>query len=84
MAALCGVMLLRDARYEGKSWGVRGNAFYKDQVYAGPGLKKDRLLVGRMVWAEAYLVAQGRMFFDGAQFCLSDHYGLMAYVDAGT
>ena len=51
---------------------MKGNKFYADLEYAGPGLRKDRVLFGEGLWAESYLVGQGRLFFDGQEFCLSD------------
>ena len=79
--SLCHALDLHEARYAGFSWGVRGNAFYADSGYAGPGLRKDRVLFGSRTWAEAHLVGQGKMFFEGCEFGLSDHFGVMAYVD---
>jgi len=81
--SLCRELQLHEARYAGFSWGVKSNAFYKDSQYSGPGLRKDRVLFGKRAWAEAHLVGQGKMFFDGCEFCLSDHFGVMAYVDVG-
>ena len=81
IAPLCREMRLQEAAYSGASWGVKGNAFYKDSAYTGPGLRKDRVLFGRKLWAEAHVVGQGKLFFDGSEFCLSDHFGVMAYVD---
>ena len=83
VATVCRGMGVQEARYAGASWGVKGNCFYADSVYAGPGLRKDRVLFGKMVWAEAHLVGQGKVFFDGREFYLSDHFGVLAYVDVG-
>ena len=77
----CESMKIAEAKYMGASWGAPGNCFYADMVMRGFGLRKDRVLFGRDVWAEAHLVGQRRQFFEGKEFCLSDHFGLMAYVD---
>jgi len=79
--SLCRSHQLRDARYCGFSWGVKGNGFYADSAYRGPGLRCDRVLFGEGAWAESHLIAQGKVFFEGREFYLSDHFGLMAYVD---
>ena len=81
VVALCEDMALKDARYAGFSWGRKGNRFFADMSYAGPGLRKDRVLFGKKVWAQAHLVGQCEQFFEGEQFYLSDHFGVMAYVD---
>ena len=47
-----------------------------------PAFAFYRVLFSGSVNAEAMLVGQGRMFVDGEHFCLSDHYGVMALVDA--
>ena len=33
------------------------------------------------VWAESHLIGQAKVFFEGSEFFLSDHFGVMAYVD---
>lgn len=81
--AMCHRIGLHEARYNGYSWGVKENKFYEDSTYGGVGLRKDRVLFGKKVWAEAHLVGQGKRFFDGREFNLSDHYGVLAYVDVG-
>lgn len=74
---------MQEARYAGVSWGVKDNRFYKDSAYSGAGLREDRVLFGKKVWAEAHLVGQGKRFFDGHEFYMSDHFGVMSYVDSG-
>ena len=76
--SVCKKLDLRDARYAGYSWGLRWNRFDAENSYPGPGLRKDRVLFGAEVWAEAHLLAQGRVFVDGCGFCLSDHFGLLS------
>ena len=49
----------------------------------GQGYGRTASFFGETVWAEAHIAGQGKVFFDGAEFCMSDHFGLMAYVDAG-
>ena len=45
-------------------------------------MRFDRAFFGRKLFAQAHLVAQGPVVFEGVQFCASDHFGLMVYVDA--
>ena len=73
---------LQEAKYAGLSWGVKHNPFYKDTDYRGPGLRKDRVLFGEQIWAEAHLIGQAKVFFEGSEFYMSDHFGVMAYADA--
>ena len=80
-SSVCEDLRLKDARYNGFSWGVQGNKFYVDSKYTGSGMRKDRVLFGQRVWVAAHLVGQCEQYFDGERFYLSDHFGLMAYVD---
>lgn len=80
-SAVCEDLRLKDARYAGFSWGVPGNKFYANSLYTGPGMRKDRVLFGKRLWAAAHVVGQCEQYFDGEKFHLSDHFGLMAYVD---
>ena len=82
VATTCDELKLKESRYAGSSWGTKDNRFYGDSEYGGPGLKKDRVLFGTEIWAETHLIGQRRRFFEGAEFCLSDHFGLLIYVDA--
>ena len=79
--SICRNAQLREAAYAGKSWMARGNRFYADSAYCGLGLRYDRHLFGDGVWAEAHLVAEGKVFFGGQEFFMSDHFGVMAYID---
>jgi len=81
IAHVCKSLKMREARYAGVSWGMQGNRFYEDMTGFGNGLKKDRVLFGEQVWAETHLVGQQKQFFDESEFYLSDHFGIMAYVD---
>ena len=78
---LCGKLRLREAGYQGCSWGKSTNKFYSDCSYNGPGLQYDRVLFAGSLWVEAHVIGEARRFFDGAEFCLSDHFGLLCYVD---
>jgi hypothetical protein len=78
---LCDKLGLREAGYQGCSWGKSTNKFYSDCSYNGPGLQYDRVLFAGAMWVEAQLIGEARRFFDGAEFCLSDHFGLLCYVD---
>lgn len=81
---LCDALQMKEERYEGFSWGVPGNRFYEDMTGGGRGLRKDRVFFGDKVWAKAHLVGQCEQFFDGCKFHLSDHFGVMSYVDVST
>ena len=72
---------LRSACYAGATWGVAWNKFYEDAGRGGSGHRYDQALFGAGVWAEAHVVAKGRQAFQGHEFCLSDHFGLMVYAD---
>jgi hypothetical protein len=78
---LCDKVRLVEARYHGSSWGVKGNKFYADSLYTGVGLRYDRMLFAGSLTVEAHLIGEARRFFEGAEFCLSDHFGLLGYVD---
>ena len=80
---LCDDLSLKEVRYAGYSWGVPSNRFFSDSSFVGPGLRKDRVLFGSKVWVHAHLVGQVEKFYAGEKFHLSDHFGLMAYVDVG-
>ena len=82
VSAVCEDLRLKDARYSGFSWGVSANKFYANSLYRGVGLRKDRVLFGKRVWAVAHLVGLCEQYFDGEKFYLSDHFGVMSYVDA--
>ena len=83
LEALLSVGDLRAAWYEGSTWGVPGNKFDKDALPRGRGQKYDQALGGPAIWAEALVIAQGRQFFDGEDFYLSDHFGLMVFAAVG-
>ena len=74
---------LRDAWYEGRSWGCPGNKFYSGLGERGAvGQRRDRVLFGADLWSEVHLVGKGKVFFEGSEFHMSDHYGLFGYVRA--
>ena len=62
--ALSKTLALREARYAGLPWNAAGNRFYVDRR-RDPGKRKDRVLFSEQVWAEAHLVGQGKVFFEG-------------------
>ena len=82
VSELCDAEGMRDASYAGKTWGVSWNRFDKAAQYRGPGLRFDRAFFGKKLWAQGHLVARGPVSSEGVQFCKSDHFGLMVYVDA--
>ena len=81
VGALCEAEDMRDATCAGKTWGVSWNRFFADQLYSGPGLRFDRAMFGEKLFARAHVIARGPVVFEGVQFCMSDHFGLMVYVD---
>ena len=78
---VCKELRLQDARYSGVSFGAQGNRFDHSLQRMGNGSRYDRVLFGRNVWAESHLVGSGSVYFEGSEFWLSDHCGLLAYVD---
>jgi len=78
---LCKSLRLRDARYVGVSFGAQGNRFDHRLPKGGIGQRYDRVLFGERVWAESHLVGNGPVCSDGSEFHLSDHCGVLAYVD---
>ena len=63
------------------SFGALGNRFDQRLPKGGFGPRYDRVLFGDRVWAESHLVGNGPVCVDGSEFHLSDHSGLLAYVD---
>ena len=79
VAKLCDQTSLREARYYGYSWGVKSNRFYAESHDNGPR-RYDRVLFSGPLWAEAHLIGEARRLFDGCEFCLSDHFGVLGYI----
>ena len=65
----------------GRSWGAAGNKFHENVEYEGIGLRYDRILSSRNVWAESFLVGQRKTFFEGHEFFLSDHHAVLGFFD---
>ena len=72
---------LQEARYSGFSFGAQGNRFDHSLQRLGSEARYDRVLFGQNVWGESHLVGNGSVYFEGSEFWLSDHCGLLAYVD---
>ncbi|CAK0862898.1 unnamed protein product, partial [Prorocentrum cordatum] len=81
VAALCEAEGMCDATCAGETWGVRWNRFFPDQQCSGPGFRFGRAMFGDKLFARAHVIARGPVVFEGVQFCASDHFGLMVYVD---
>ena len=77
----CKELQLQDARYVGATFGAQGNRFDHGLQKVGCGARYDRVLFGKKVWAESHVVGNGPVHFEGSEFWLSDHCGLLAYVD---
>ena len=79
---LCERLHLQEAVYHGCSWDPRANRYLlEDQEAPRSGQRFDRVLFRGAVFGYAYLVGQCRQFKDGAEFCLSDHFGVIALLD---
>ena len=78
---LCKTLRLGDARYAGVSFGAQGNRFDHRLPKRSFGHRYDHVLFGKGVWAESHLIGNGPVCFDGSEFHLSDHCGVLAYVD---
>ena len=79
----CKDFSLADASYHDFSWNPRANAYYA----AEPGERRkchrfDRVMFRVAVSACAFLVGQCKQFSDGGSFYLSDHFGVLTFVDA--
>ena len=81
LTGLCKELELREARYTGASFGVPGNRFDHRLQKKGFGQRYDRVLFGNRVWAESHLVGNGPVNFEGSEFYVSGHCGVLAYVD---
>ena len=74
-----------EASYAGQSWDMRRNQYFEEYKGMGrkaPALSFDRVFFGGQAMASACLVGQGRCFREGESFCLSDHFGVLGFVDA--
>ena len=78
---VCKKSSLREALYSGCSWGAQGNKFHEHAEYEGMGLRYDRILFSRNVWAESFLARERKTFFEGQEFFLSDHHAVFASFD---
>ena len=72
-----------DVPYDGFSWNPRANGYYAME----PGERRkchrfDRVMCRGAVSACAFLVGQCKQFVDGRSFYLSDHFGVLAMLDA--
>ena len=84
VAELCEVCGVVDAPYERTSWNPAVNPYHGAAARSGPlahGHRFDKVLFGGEAFAAVYPVGQSRFFRDGAEFYLSDHFGLLGLVD---
>jgi hypothetical protein len=80
--AVCRERGLRDAYYWGFSFHPSVNKYNEDlQHYKGPGFKFDRVLFKGQLMVEAMLVGRARQYHEGQPFYLSDHFGVLAFLD---
>ena len=79
---MCEALGLTDAVYPGLSWNLWVNRFFEDlKEFRGIGQRFDRVFFSGAVSVYACLVGQYRFFCDGAEFFLSDHFGLLGFLD---
>ena len=73
---------VEEALYHGCSWDPRKNKYLaEDQDLPRSGQRFDRVFFRGAVFGVSYLVGQCRQFKDGVDFCLSDHFGVLALLD---
>ena len=84
MCDACGVA---DVPYDRTSWNPVVNRYHGQAVRAGPGAQGhrfDRVCFGGDAYPAVCLVGQSCFFSDGAEFHLSDHFGVLGLVDVHT
>ena len=72
---------LREASYTGASWGSRSNRYDASVEYEGFGFRYDRMFTARSIWAETFLIANRKVFFEGCEFFLSDHFPVVGFFE---
>ena len=81
---LRGIGSFREAHYEGRSF-FPGQTRYDNAEVSTSGSKIgyafDRAFYAGGLCAEAFLVGKSRIFMEGVKFSLSDHYGVLGYLD---
>ena len=77
----CEAHALVEAPFEKASWNPSVNRFHPEVDRGQPGFQFDRVLCRGCAQASVYMVGQCRFFEDGAEFFLSDHFGLLGLVD---
>ena len=80
-AQVCRTCNLKEACYAGSSWGSRGNRFHAHIEYEGFGLRYDRMFMSGSVWAETFVAGNRKTFFEGWEFCLSDHHPVIGFFE---
>ena len=79
---LCEKHGLCDAEYAQMSWCPKISQYFgRDHSYTGHGYRFDRVLFGGAAWANAFLVGHEWKYEGGVQFRLSDHFGVLAFLD---
>ena len=78
---LCTGSGLKDAVYQGKSWDPRRSRHDEKWQEQGQGQCYDRILFSGEVCVQAFLVGYVRWYCDGQPFGLSDHYGVLGFLD---
>jgi len=78
---VCNQNQLREACYIGSSWGSRSNRYDASIEYEGVGFSYDRVFMFGTVWAETFLVANRKTFFEGYEFFLSDHFPVVGFFE---
>ena len=80
---LCEGQGLRDMVYSGSSWSPTTNRFYENLANCGRRADHsfDRIFSAGDVWVEGHLVCACRTYYCGRSFFLSDHFGLLGFLD---
>ena len=80
--SLCDEHDLRAMPYSGCTWDPRVNKFYENlQDYRRNGEVFDQVLSSGCVWVEGHRVGNCYEYRAGKKFHLSDHFGLLGFVD---
>ena len=69
----------KEAAYMGRSWDPARNKFHAGNDASGQAF--DRIVYRGNIYVQSFLVNGARQFYDGKGFCMSDHYGVLGFMD---
>ena len=69
----------KEAVYMGRSWDPARNKFHAGNDASGQAF--DRIVYRGNIHVQSFLVNGARQFYDGKGFCMSDHYGVLGFMD---